>query len=159
MCLLRFAYMAAAFSHAVMQHYICLYVHCSWHLMHHLVVLSCTSFLKLPSWLHAMCDPPALLTRSAQACHMAWPPQRTSSSPKSGMADEHAGVEPEHPSHNTSICAGTASALPLAATAMAATVSTAATTWRMRAPANPLWRPFWSATPTPSAPRSKLVQA
>lgn len=55
----------------------------------------------------------------------------------------------------SSICvlAGTVSALPLGVTAMAATVSTAVTTWRVRALGSQLWKPFWSETQTPSGPR------
>ena len=60
---------------------------------------------------------------------------------------------------NNIFAAGTVNVLHLAATAMDATASTAATTWKMKAPANLLWRPFLRGIPMLSAPRFKPEQA
>ncbi len=54
---------------------------------------------------------------------------------------------------------GTASALRLGATAMDATASTVATTWRMKALASQLLKPFLNGTQMPLDPRFRLEQA
>ena len=52
--------------------------------------------------------------------------------------------------------AGIVNALLLVDTVMVATASIAATTWRMKAPANLLWKQFWNATQMLSDPKFKL---